>query len=464
MKETIKNKFLIKEGKSYFSIPINNPPANISLNKFFDFRNSPGFIVNQNKIEEWHFKGLTNKNDIAYIYGPKFEGSSLEEILKFPMNKALSYLDKLVNALITIKNKSLPVQLDNVYFLKNEAILFLPQNVLDMVKNIDKKYDFKKYSLINNPYLNKIEEKISYNILILLYRMLTKKFPFEGNTEEEIYNKIRNFNIVPPRIQNPEINEETSDYIISLFNKDKYKSISLIEWEKYINKIKDEKITNKISKEEKNDLLNEYKKQKEILDKKYKKNIFWEKNKKRILITSLAVIFSFFILFSLLKNFFRPRVIKGFLPKQVIEAYYLSMNKLDHMTMTDCVIENAGKSDINEVMMLFILQKQSIVYEKRSNVIFADEWNAKGRPFVKPPQFVFGVINLNIIEVSSKAEEVIFVAYYDKWTQFIDEQENDEKRVKYKGSHIQDRIFLKKFKKYWAIYKINRIENVNLDE
>ncbi len=467
MKKTIKNQIILKDGKSYFSIPIINPPSNISLNKFFDFRNSPGFIVKNNKIEKWYLTGLTNKDGITYIYGPKFEGNSLEEFLKLPLEKSLSYLEKLIATLIIIKNqlnKSLLIQLDNIYFLKNDSILFLPQNVLEMVKDLDKKYDFKKYSLINNPYLNKIEEKTSYNILILLYRLITKKFPFEGNTEEDIYSKIRNLNIIPPKIQNPEINEGISDYIVSLFNKDKYKTLSLIEWQKYINKIKNEKIINKISKEEKKERIKEYKRQKEILDKKYQKNIFWEQNKRKIIIISLSVIISSIILFSFLKTVLRPRVIKGFSPKQVVEAYYLSMNKLDHLTMSDCVINNAGKTDINEVMILYIMQKQSLAYENRSNVIFADEWDKKGRPPIKPPLFVFGVLNLVIKEESSNSEEVMFVATYEKWSNYIDEQETDEKRVKYRGSNIKDRMFLKKYKKYWIIYKLDRIENITIPE
>lgn len=460
MKKNKENRITLKNRKSYFCIPFKNSNRNINLYKFIEFNNSPGWLVSQNKIEEWFFSGIITKKETSYIYGADFKGICINEILSYPIDKALQFFIKLINALTILKEKinNLPVlRLDSIYFLENDKVLFLPSDVFDKIKNIDINYNYKNYSLINNPYLYKDQEKISYNFSTLLYRLLTNEFSFDDNNEDEIYNKIRNLKIIPPKFINPEIKDDVSNFITSLFKNNKFKHFELSNWKIIIEKWIKEGITEKITYNEKEKYKEEYEKQKIKSDKNFKKKIFWEKNHKKILMISVFSIAFLLFSFYLLKNYFRPRAIKGYPPEKVVETFYLSINKLDHITMGDCVIKNAGKSDIDQVLSLYINQKQSIAYTGKSNLIFAEEWDKKGRPIVNPPSYVYGILDLNI-KKESGGTETIYTASYEKWEPVINENESDEKRVQYQGFKIKDKVYLTKHKKYWLIYKIDRIE------
>ncbi len=466
MKTIKKNQIILKNGKTFYCIQFNSIRKNINIQKFIDFGNSPGWIVNQNKIQEWYFSGITYINENSYIYGPNFDGNSLEEILTYPIAKALPYFEKLINSLEKLNkeiNISFDLQLDNIYFLKNGDLLFLPPKVFEKIKDIDINYDFKKHQLINNPYLNKYSEKNSYSILILIYRLLTGKFPFESNSEEEILNKIRILNVIPPKLLNPEIKKKISDHISSLFKNNKYTDLSLLDWQKFFKKISNENIIEKISDKEKENYLEKYEKQKETLNNNFKKKIFWEKNNKRILAITIISIILCTSLFYYIKNLNKPRVIKDFPPEKVVETFYLSINKLDHLTMEECVINKAGKSDIDTVLSLYLNHKQSLAYTKESMIAFADEWDKKGRPIINPPSFIFGILNLNIKQESFDLEPV-FIVNYEKWLPDINQNEINEKRIQNKRYKIKDKLFLKKHKNYWLIYKLDRIEKNEIIE
>ena len=94
MKTIKNNQIVLEDGKTYFCIPFNNSKKNLNLQKFINLKNSPGWIINQNKIEEWYLSGITSKTETSYIYGPNFKGVSLEEILTYSIDKALPYFEE----------------------------------------------------------------------------------------------------------------------------------------------------------------------------------------------------------------------------------------------------------------------------------------------------------------------------------------------------------------------------------
>ena len=83
MKKNKENRITLKNRKSYFCIPFKNSNRNINLYKFIEFNNSPGWLVSQNKIEEWFFSGIITKKETSYIYGADFKGICINEILSY---------------------------------------------------------------------------------------------------------------------------------------------------------------------------------------------------------------------------------------------------------------------------------------------------------------------------------------------------------------------------------------------
>jgi hypothetical protein len=82
---------------------------------------------------------------------------------------------------------------------------------------------------------------------------------------------------------------------------------------------------------------------------------------------------------------------KGLSPAEVVATYYDAFGTLDHETMSACVEQNAGKTDVEMVTHLFVTSKIREAYEQKRTVINAADWN--GTP---PPSdtAVFGVVRL----------------------------------------------------------------------
>ncbi|MDR2718929.1 MAG: hypothetical protein LBB89_12820 [Treponema sp.] len=105
----------------------------------------------------------------------------------------------------------------------------------------------------------------------------------------------------------------------------------------------------------------------------------------------------------------------GMEPAQVIESYYNAFGELDHQMMEACVINGAGKGDINSVITLFVVNKTRQVYEKRNSsfIISAREWQQEGGGAIDTQ--VFGVTGLHITINKEQAEEVQYRADYTLW-------------------------------------------------
>jgi hypothetical protein len=110
----------------------------------------------------------------------------------------------------------------------------------------------------------------------------------------------------------------------------------------------------------------------------------------------------------------RPTTL-GMAPLEVAETYYGAFGKLDHETMSACVIKKAGKGDIEMVINLFVISRVRGAYEAGGldNVISAEDWLAAGSP--ETDKTVFGVTDLRIRTLGESGGEVEMEASYTLW-------------------------------------------------
>jgi hypothetical protein len=73
----------------------------------------------------------------------------------------------------------------------------------------------------------------------------------------------------------------------------------------------------------------------------------------------------------------RPNT-RGMEPREVMTAYYGAFETLDHTLMDACVINKAGKGDVDMVMNMFVISKVREAYEMRSSIIPAQLWLDSG--------------------------------------------------------------------------------------
>jgi hypothetical protein len=195
-----------------------------------------------------------------------------------------------------------------------------------------------------------------------------------------------------------------------------------------------------------------------LAQKHFRRRLFWEKNWRTALIIAGVVIVVAAGLGSVLKGVFAPRVTRGYSPRQIVQTFYESMNRLDQATIGACVIDGAGKAEISEVTNLYVISRVSMGYEGKSTIIAADEWDKEGRPTIPSPRTVYGVTDLSVAQEKPEPAPVFLVSY-DKWTPLpVDESAQGRLPVqRFQGQAVQDRVFLKLDRGDWVIFRIERL-------
>jgi hypothetical protein len=141
----------------------------------------------------------------------------------------------------------------------------------------------------------------------------------------------------------------------------------------------------------------------------------------------------------------RPTTI-GMTPLEVVETYYGAFGNLDHEIMSACVINKAGKGDIEMVINLFVITRVRGAYEAGglNNFISAEDWFEAGAP--ETDKTVFGVTDLHIRPLRERDGEAQIEASYTLWL-----PDNLSR-----GTPITDRLSLSFNKDRWRIAAIER--------
>jgi hypothetical protein len=102
-------------------------------------------------------------------------------------------------------------------------------------------------------------------------------------------------------------------------------------------------------------------------------------------------------------------------PVQVAEAYYKAFGKLDHGFMDACVVDKAGKGDIEATMNFFVISRVRQAYEQKMTYLSAEEWLAEGSPVVEA--LIYGMTDIQIegIETDESDGTVTLRSRYRFW-------------------------------------------------
>jgi hypothetical protein len=302
------------------------------------------------------------------------------------------------------------------------------------------------------------EKRLSYFIGSLAYRMATGEYPFSGITEEEIRYEIRNRATVSPVYKNPKIKKQVAEQILDALGHGKSPAPHLDSWEEALGIWIEDGVKREVSDEEAQRIVLEGKSIEEKSTKRIKRKVFWEKNRFRYLaITGISVVAGAILWTTLGNTVFRTRLTHGFTPLKVVESYYESMDTLDVMMIGDCVTGNAGKSEVETVMNLYVISKPVNPYDTSFQFVSAAEWDKKGRPKLEASATLYGITRPRITEISSVPIPV-FLASYERWyTEKDPESEKWQLASTIHGTSIEEKLYLKLVGKDWLIYRIDRL-------
>jgi hypothetical protein len=462
-------KDLIVQGTPRLGALVGASARGTALTRILSLKGSPGWLVTDKAVDTWHYEGITEQEGAVYLYGPHVSGISMESVLHRPLAETLPFLSRLVNALILLSARGIPpfpLQTDGVLFSEPGAVLFLPPQLLREIRELSTfAVTRESYESLNHPDL-KGEALSSFSVAVLLYRITTGRFPFTGESSEEMHERSRKLELVPPASLVPGLAPEISRTAMEAMGRAGPGTVSLEQWRDRLAEWQAGRLFRSLSNAEREKLLHDAGSRREVTEKSFRRRVFWQRNWKTAAIVTVAVIVAGTVLGSIIANALKPRLTRGFPPAKVVETFYDSMNSLDHTAMAACVVGRAGRAEINQVTTLYVTSRVTQGYEGRSNIISAAEWDRNGRPRLASPTTLFGVTGLSLKQEQEEPNP-IFTASYDKWNPAVAgdaappaggaSSSGLTESPKSEGHRIVDRVWLRKDRGDWVIYRIDRV-------
>jgi hypothetical protein len=454
---------LIEHGEKYIAVPVGEVARGTGLTRILALKTSPGWLVEKASLREWRFEGIVEKDGTVLLYGPHVDGMPLSSVLTMALAPALPFLLRLVEALVLLSERSVPpfpLETDTILFTGSGGVLFLPPEVSREIRDHSVFERIREsFESINHPDL-KGEALASFSVAAILYRILTGSFPFMGTSAEEMHEQARKLEINPPSGVVPELSAEVSALIMAGLGRGRRVVVTLLEWADGLTAWQGQELFHALSPGEKDQALQAAASRRQSASRSFGRRMFWEKNWRTVAIVTAIAIAVAAGAGSILRNVLAPRVTRGYAPARVVETFYTSMNTLDHQAMQACVVGRAGREQINETTTLYVTSRVTQGYEGKSNLLSAAEWDRQGRPQIVSPATVYGVTGLSLKE-EKPAPAPIFLVTCDKWNPApppdTGAMPSASESPKSEGHRLQERVWLKKDRGDWVIYRIDRL-------
>ena len=447
------------ENGTFLAIPVAKSNRSQAVKRFTDLEQTEGTIIADENLSPWTPNGLMEHEGTIYLYGPYYEGRMVDEVLQHDSENALDYLFQLAHSFALMRRGGIALprfQTNAMMFLDDGGMLFFPTTIMERIRSTQIEEErIQSYELFNNPDL-KGEDNLSYALGVLCYKIFTGVYPFTGESEEEIHNCMRELELLEPRYRKPELSPDASIAIQETLRKGKETRLSFEEWEEKLRLWKIGGVLHPVDALVKTQLLAKGIRVEKKARRKFNFQTFCQRNVSAIILISLITATVGVFSFSLIRNALKPRATQGMEPLEVVELYYSSMTKLDHMAMEDCIVSGQGKPDVNEATNLFVISRMRLGQEGTVGYMGAQEWKEAGMPDINEGYYVYGVSDLEITELSG----IEMLVSYEKWEQPTETNVANAHRL---GNSVQytrkDKLTLEYDGKYWVISELQRLNN-----
>ncbi len=417
-----------------------------------------GWIVRGDEVLPWRFSGYVRRGDQLLVTGPYLRGELLSAALQRP-GEALAAVARVAAAVTRLaQNRSLaPLQLNGIYLLADGGVLVLPPAVVrQLTETISPAASLAAAARINHPDLTG-EQRLCVMLAILSYRAVTREYPFPAPREDELRDQMRRLDVVPAHLLAPGSNQELSSLITRTLRPQRNEQRPpLREWPATLTRAIAEATVAPVAAGEVQRLQAEAAALRHRNEQAFRRHVFLQRNLRTMVVAGVIVVALGGMLGSIIANQFKPRSTRGYSPRQVVETFYASMGELDHTTMEDTVVGDAGKGVINEVVNLFVVSRVAQGYEGRSHIVNAAEWVAEGEPQLPPGRSLYGPTKLTISAERGLPQPVFRVSYL-MWRPGGADGE-DPPGTPQQGIPMSERVFLRQDKGDWVIFQFEPVQ------
>ena len=453
------NPWLVEErGQRLLAFPASEKLS--SLAKRSALQEARGWIVRGTEVEDWRFSGYVRRGDQLLVTGPCVDGELLATALERPGAAALTAVARVaaaVRVLVREHGFDQPLQLNGVYLLADGGVLIFPPPV---VKQLTETHSpaamLAAAARLNHPDLA-AAERFGVTLAILGYRAVTGVYPFPAAREDDLRNQMRRLDVVPARLRMPGSDPELSALMDRALRPERQqRRPTLDEWAAALERVTHEPEPQPADADVAAVLQTQARELEAKYEQTFRRRVFLQRNLRTIVVVAVITLAVGGILGSIVANQFQPRSTRGLSPRQVVETFYTSMGALDHTTMEDAVIGDAGKGLINEAVNLFVISRVTQGYEGRSNIVSAGEWVAAGKPELPAGIGLYGASDLEIVAEQGAPQPVFRVSYL-MWRPG-GEDGTGARGALQRGVPTSERVFLRQDKGDWVIFEFREIE------
>ncbi len=444
-------------GTAYLGIRIAATSGKRSVKRFVEDGLDPGYIVHGQTLEVWKPLGLTEVDGQVYLYGPFFEGRTVESVLAYEPRVAVSYLERLARAyaLFIEQGKALPrLQTNGIFFLDDGGTLILPPIVLERLRNVQVEADrIRTFDVYNHPDLSG-ERAIVFSLSVLCYRVAVGAMPFVGDDEIELHHEMRDLKPTQAHYRNPDVRPDVSELLQRGMDAKALDAPTLVELVERFDDWSKSGLFASVSEERRQLLLQQGERIEKRARTAYARRRYLSRNGRTLAAALVGAIIVGSVAFSIIRNVTAPRVTLGMSPLEVVSLFYSSINTLDHAAIEDAVAKGVARGEINEATNLYVISRVRLGNEGTLGFVTPDEWIEAGRPALDETMHVYGIDQLEIRALS----ETRYVVEYRKWEQAL--TETLAFRIAEANSTVrrrQDVLSLEFDGTYWLIVDIERV-------
>jgi hypothetical protein len=264
-------------------------------------------------------------------------------------------------------------------------------------------------------------EAVVFAAAAMFYRLLSGVPPYPSQDVDVVRSDIREEVLIPLRLMAPGIEDYPAGLILRSLSPiaAREKRPELEEMSRLLGKPASggaERYFHPLSDEERAAIEAEQEQFNKAKSARVKTRRFIRRNTAILMGTAVIVLVVGLVTGSLIKGRLDLPNTRGMSPQEVVETYYSAFAPMDHTLMEACVINKAGKGDIDMVTNLFVISKVRQAYEMGISAIPAQEWLDSG---AAPTEFtVFGVTGLRLDgeDTDEGDGEVRYRAAYTLWT------------------------------------------------
>lgn len=394
------------DGKEALGIDTGFTSKALIRTDFSDIRKDNSYILKNGDLTSFNFDKRDELNEKVVIYS-----STISTDFTPLINGTLESIAELLYFLEILKSKNIELNSynNNQFYKDREGNPFIlsPKiiNFINDSRSLSSNEEF--VSKYKHPNMKKPNSML-FSLGILLYETITKEYPYNYNSIEDLRDKMRRGQFRKAQWINHKLKPEVIEVVTSLLTGDNEYSYNELfkKVEGFIKEGITDDLNNNLESQKK-----QYSSELRWFNLKEKSRAFFIKNKGAIIGFSIGLILAGSFFGTIIYNALQPPITTGYTQEQVVESYFTCFQTLDTYLMDDVLKKGVKKRISDELASVYVTTKIRGQYEGGTKPTYTPaEWYELPDD-QKNSIFVYGIHNLEI----EKTDDLIFIVKYEKW-------------------------------------------------